>query len=329
MFNSVSRVSAVAIALVAIQCAQAQQRLELPPQPEAWLNSVPISKEALRGKGAFLWFFEEDCPRCRGKWPELYALAEKYQGRPIVFIAVNSGNPRAVVQSYARDVGLGWPVIVDPTRQFEKQADVGEISLENITQVVTINGKGRTQAGRWSDLESSVKQALAGASWKVPPDEVPASLRNAWLAIEFNNYPAAAVTVTKAMKSRKQDVSEPATKLYDAVMKAAEPQLSKARKAFESDEKWAAYKNYSELAAKFDGYELPEDVSESIKTLSEDETVERELAAFKLLQLIEKGLANPRAQRGNLKRLEKLIEDHRDTEAATKAAEYIDRLNQE
>ena len=41
----------------------------LPANPAMWLNSPPLSAESLKGKGVFLWFFEETCPSCRGKWP--------------------------------------------------------------------------------------------------------------------------------------------------------------------------------------------------------------------------------------------------------------------
>src|SRR5215475_14011153 len=64
----------------------------LPSEAAVWLNSPPLTVDALKGKGVFLWFFEETCPTCRGKWPGLYELARRFEGQPVVFIAVNSGN---------------------------------------------------------------------------------------------------------------------------------------------------------------------------------------------------------------------------------------------
>ena len=72
----------------------ADDAFRLPDQPAAWVNSPPISLSALKGKAAVLWFYEEQCPNCKKKWPALLAAAKQYEGQPIVFIAVNSGNSR-------------------------------------------------------------------------------------------------------------------------------------------------------------------------------------------------------------------------------------------
>src|SRR4051794_34821792 len=87
----------------------------LPNDPAAWLNSPPLTTQALKGKGVVLWFFEEQCPTCRGKWAGMYELAKRYEGQPVVFIAVNSGNSPLEIAQYARDVKLTWPIIVDPS----------------------------------------------------------------------------------------------------------------------------------------------------------------------------------------------------------------------
>jgi len=78
----------------------------LPRDPTAWLNSPPLSVDALKGKGVVLWFFEEQCPRCRAKWPGMYELAKRFEGQPVVFIAVNSGTSPIEVAQYAREVRL-------------------------------------------------------------------------------------------------------------------------------------------------------------------------------------------------------------------------------
>src|SRR5262245_2815397 len=49
----------------------------LPTDPSAWLNAPPLTPQMLEGKGVVLWFFEEQCPTCRGKWPGMYELAKK------------------------------------------------------------------------------------------------------------------------------------------------------------------------------------------------------------------------------------------------------------
>ncbi len=34
-------------------------KFALPSDPNAWINSPPLDLEALKGKGVFLWFYEE------------------------------------------------------------------------------------------------------------------------------------------------------------------------------------------------------------------------------------------------------------------------------
>lgn len=38
---------------------QTQNASVLPTDPAQWINSVPITQEMLKGKAAFLWFYEE------------------------------------------------------------------------------------------------------------------------------------------------------------------------------------------------------------------------------------------------------------------------------
>lgn len=91
-------VGALALGMIAT-CTLAQSNEQnitapLPPEPANWINSVPLSLDSLNGKGAVIWFFEEQCPRCRAAWPDLMALAKKHENEPVAFIAVNSGTPR-------------------------------------------------------------------------------------------------------------------------------------------------------------------------------------------------------------------------------------------
>lgn len=48
------------VAMLVCSSLTAQDRgLSLPVNPGQWLNSAPISLEAMKGKGAVLYFFEE------------------------------------------------------------------------------------------------------------------------------------------------------------------------------------------------------------------------------------------------------------------------------
>ena len=301
---------------------------QLPTDPALWVNSGPISSDALKGKAAFLWFYEEGCPNCRKKWPELVALAKKYENQPIVFIGVNSGNPRPAVEQYLRSVRVNWPVIADYSRQVEQSAGVDEISLQNSHQAKIITADGSLRNASWSDPGESVEQALAGAKWLVPPAEVPAALKQAWLSIEFNQFAAAGPIIKKSLASNKADVKEAAEKLDKAVQEKIEADIAAAEEAVAAGEKWKAFKAFKQINTQYAGFTLPDTVLARGKELVADETVKKELAASKALEAAKKSLqsASSGSRRSGQVRLKKLVAEHAGTEAAVEAEQLLAQL---
>jgi thiol-disulfide isomerase/thioredoxin len=303
--------------------------VKLPASPAQWVNSGPLSSEALKGKAAVLYFFEESCPRCRERWPELLATAKKFEGQPIAFIGVNSGNPRGTVESYARQVNCNWPIIVDPTREFEKAANVNEISLQNIYQVRLITATGELAPGDARDLGSAAERALAGAKWNVDPANIPASLRGAWQAIEFGDFPAGAALVRKGLNSGKADVKEGATALNAYVQQELQKLLAEADKEKEAGNAWPAYKLYQRIGERFSGYDVPPEAAAAKKSLGADPQVQKQLIAQKMLDAIRKAMAStsPNAKRGVATRLKKLAEEAAGTDAAQEAQDLLSQLD--
>ena len=308
----------------------ADDAFRLPDQPAAWINSPPISLAALKGKAAVLWFYEEQCPKCKGKWPALQAAAKQYEGQPIVFIAVSSGTSRPQVEQYAREVGLKWPVIVDSTRQFEEQCAIQEISLQNIHQLGMILPDGKFEHGNWDDILGSANRALAGAKWRVDPAGIPATLKAAWTAVEFGNPSAAASAVKKGLNSPKPDIKTAAGKLNDAVQAEVQEAISRAEQSLAANQPWEAYKVYADVKERFAGFDLPTDVAAKMKDLEGDANVKNEVAANKALEGAAKLLRSNSAssQRSAVTRLKKLVLDYANTEAAAQAQQYLTKLEE-
>jgi thiol-disulfide isomerase/thioredoxin len=302
--------------------AQAQDtQLTLPEDSALWINSRPITSNALKGKAAVLWFFEEDCPTCKGKWPNLIAISKKFEGKPVIFIGVNSGKPRAEIESYAKEVGLKWPILLDPTREFEKAAGIGEISLQNIHQLAIIGPDGKFSQANWAQFEATAEQAAASGKWTVDPAGIPPALMPAWSAIEMGDFSSAATLVKKGLATSKPEIKDAATKLNDAVQVIVTQELELAKKALAGDQKWQAYKLYQSINQRFAGYSLPEDVAAQAKELAKEDLVKQEIAAAKILDTVKRGLrtGTANARRTANVRLKKLIEDSSDTEAAKEA----------
>ena len=296
--------------------------IALPANPQAWLNSPPLTAEALQGKAMVLWFFEEGCPRCREKWPGMIETANKFQGQPVVFVGVNSGNPREAVDQYAQEVSLKWPVIVDTDRSFEKACGVSEISLQNIYQIKVLTAQGTLTGGDWSDVEGTAKKGLAGAAWRVDPTKIPAALQDAWRAVEFGSYSLAAAAIKKHLASPKPDVKAGAEALQEAVKKEIDALVAQATTSRESGDKWAAYKSYALASEKFKGYDLPTEVRDQLKSLAGDDKVKMNLAASKLLDTARKQVNNPKTALATLARI---VKQYPESDAAKQAQTFLDQ----
>lgn len=298
--------------------AQDRTAPELPSDPSAWINSPPLTPEALAGKGVVLWFFEETCPRCAGRWPDMLELSRKYEGKPVLFVGVNSGTPRTTIESYVQKHKITWPVVLDYNRTLETAYKTGEISLSNIFQARVIFADGTWDRGDFDELEAEAERAAKGAEWKVDPEKIPTMLRAAWLSIEFGDFATSALAVQRARKAAKPETKEAAELLQGYVQGRIDEEMKVATAAFEADQKWEAYKSYQQIATRFKGYPLPDEVETHLKKLGSDPTVEKESKAQRILQTVQKSLnGTPAGQRRAAALAEKIRKDYPGTEAAT------------
>lgn len=296
--------------------------LQLPADPSLWINSPPVSLESLRGKGVVLYFFEEQCPSCAKKWPDLVKLSQQNADKPIVFIGISSGTDRAAMERYVHTNGVAWPVVLDPTRTFEKAAGVGEISLQNIGQYRYVTADGAMRQGDWQDVPGTAAKALEGAAWRVDPMGLPPALKPAWMAVELGNFAIAAPMIKKAAADKKPEIKAAGEKLQAAADAALVKEIEAAQKNAVAD-KWTTFKAFRSIAERFKGYTLPDDFKKAGSELFNDEEVKKQLAAYEDLEALKKGLSSksPAVFRKAVDKLDKVIADHPGTEAATVAAE--------
>jgi len=295
----------------------------LPENPANWINSPPLSNEALEGKAAFLWFFEETCPRCRERWPDMLATAKRFEGKPILFIAVNSGSSATSVASYVRQNHIDWPVIVDTDRALEQQANVGEISLQNIYQARVLLPDGTLTRGDWSNIDGTAERALRDAKWGVDPQGIPASLRGAWFGVEFKIYGAVAAQVKRAAGSRKPEEKAAGERLMAYVLEQMQKDADAAGQLLKQNQPWPAYKAYAEVAERYKGYDLPAEVTSALRSLEKDAGVKAEIVAQKIFDAAKKAYANPRTRGSAVGRLRSLVDQYPATEAGIEAKRVL------
>ncbi len=298
----------------------------LPADPQAWVNSRPLSLEDLRGKGIVFLFFEEDCPRCRDGWPQRIAEAQAAQGQPVIVIGVISGIPRRDVENYARSNNLSWPLIVDADRSVEAQFKLpAPISLQNIMQAKVVKGDGTIRGGNAFQFADIVAAAKEGAAWKISPEEIPDELKAAWTEIELGDYLRALPLLRRPLASKKDDVKAAAEKLQGVVLTDLEPLLARLAEQAAAGNAWEEYKLVRRVNERFRGYPGTEEVTPRERELARDDNVKAQLAAYTRLNAARTlgSRGDPASINRAVGLLKTLVEQSPDTEAAEEARGII------
>ncbi|MGC4005144.1 MAG: redoxin family protein [Pirellulales bacterium] len=258
-----------------VACVRAETAPEF---PATMINSPPLNKDGLKGKVVVLYFFEEDCPRCREGWPARLKVAQGYVGKPVIFIAVNSGNAGGEVASYLKETNVNWPTIVDTNRSFEKAAGVNEISLQNIYQALIITPEGDLVSANPSALNESVDRYLPQAKWRIDPADIPDGLKPAWQLIEIGNFNQAGKLLAASKKSIKDEAGKTAAEKLAAAITEEFTKVTAAPAAAETAGKtWDAYKGYQTALVQFADLPETKELKTKVAKLANDPQVTREL----------------------------------------------------
>jgi peroxiredoxin len=82
------------------------------------LNGQAVSLASLRGKVVVVNLWTTWCPPCRQEMPSMERLAAHFRGRGFQLLAVSQDEDgREKVAEFARELGLSFPVLLDPKRQ--------------------------------------------------------------------------------------------------------------------------------------------------------------------------------------------------------------------
>lgn len=88
------------------------------PSGREWINSVPLTKESLRGKVVLVDFWTFQCINCLNALPHVKALYAKYKDQGLVVIGVHTPELArermpANVRATVKDLGVTYPVVID------------------------------------------------------------------------------------------------------------------------------------------------------------------------------------------------------------------------
>jgi hypothetical protein len=257
------------------------------------------------------------------KWASWVDDSKKLEGKPVIFIAINSGTSPSSVKSYANTAGLTWPVIADEDRSFEKAMGMKEIGFKdhNIWQLRVISPDGKVHGGDTNNLEKTISRFLNTASWKVDPADITEPLKPAWNDVEYGRVQEAIPKIKRYLNSRSEKTKLGAEKLNAAIESQLDNLIQLAKAAQSEDRKWDAYKHYTQASTTFKGLSKARKAYTAAREIAKDKALRDEITAYKTLQKAKSLLASPNrsARRSAMSILEAIAKRYPDTEAGATA----------
>jgi cytochrome c biogenesis protein CcmG/thiol:disulfide interchange protein DsbE len=104
------------VALLTTCPAEAALRIgsTLPPVIFLGVNGAPVRiPETVKGKVVILHFWQVGCSSCRLEMPAMDALYKQYQRKGLEVLAVNVGQKKEVVQTFAAELRTSYPILID------------------------------------------------------------------------------------------------------------------------------------------------------------------------------------------------------------------------
>ncbi len=80
-----------------------------------------------RGKVLMLHFWAGGCSSCKEEMPAMEKFHRQYGKKGLVILAVNVGQRKDVVRKLAKEMGISYPVLLDPDQIMAKNYDVAGV----------------------------------------------------------------------------------------------------------------------------------------------------------------------------------------------------------
>lgn len=78
------------------------------------LKGIPVRiPESVRGKVAILHFWQVGCSSCALEMPAMDGLYDQYRRRGLEILAVNVGQKKETVQTFAVELAVSYPLLID------------------------------------------------------------------------------------------------------------------------------------------------------------------------------------------------------------------------
>lgn len=84
----------------------------------ATTSGEPSSLAKYRGRIVVMNLWASWCPPCRAEMPDLERLSETYAKKNVVVLGVDQGESRERAASFARSLGIHYPILLDEQQQY-------------------------------------------------------------------------------------------------------------------------------------------------------------------------------------------------------------------
>ena len=278
------------------------------------------------GKVLVLFFYEKDCPRCRGMIPARNEIVAKYKDKPVKFIAVAPGDTLPQATQYVGNTRLAMPVYADSLGLMEKRYGF-QISLQNIWQFRVIGPDGKV-AGYQME-EQDIDRALSSAKWTYKDKGFDPKLAAAVELFEWKQIEAGMIALRPHLKSPNKATAESARKLYDTIKTDHGLKWQESADKLAAEGKPAhAYALYTRLANTFTTDDLGKSAAEKVKQLKTDKTVKLELDAQRAYTQLLTGLrqATPESAQQVKTFAEGIVQKYPNTPTADRAQQLVEAI---
>jgi len=102
------------------------------------LNGKSHTLSKYKGKVIFLNFWATWCPPCRAEMPAMQKMYKSWNSKKYVMLAVNIGQNKKTVKSFAAENGYTFPILLDSTSSIAKKYRVSGIPT---TYIINKEGK--------------------------------------------------------------------------------------------------------------------------------------------------------------------------------------------
>ena len=92
-------------------------------------DSSFIASERYKGSVVVLDFWAGWCAECKRSVPQVARLAKKFLAEGLVVVGVNAGDERAVAARYAAELGIAYPIALDPELELSDKLGGGRLPL--------------------------------------------------------------------------------------------------------------------------------------------------------------------------------------------------------